>query len=77
MLYITQLTSKIYILVLINVFCDQMSAGVGGSYFDSDDVAGLLESNFEDLPTGAAADLPLTDQVCHLCWIPLWTDRHK
>lgn len=54
-----------------------MSAGVCGSYFDSDDVAGLLESNFEDLSTRAAADLPFTDQVCHLRWIPLWTDEHK
>ena len=46
------------------------------SYFDSDDVARLLESHFEDLSTGAAADLTLTDQVCHLCWIPL-NRRHR
>lgn len=45
------------------------------SYFDSDDVAGLLESHFEDLPTGSAADLPLADQVRHLRWIPLRTDK--
>lgn len=48
---------------------DQVSAGE--SYFDSDDMACLLESHFEDLSTGAAADLSLTDQVCHLCWISL------
>lgn len=50
-----------------------MSAG--GSYFDSDDMVGLLESYFEDLSTGPAANLPLTDQVRHLGWIPLWTDE--
>lgn len=43
-----------------------------GSYFDSDDMTCLLEPDFEDLPTRPAADLPLTDQVCHFCWIPLW-----
>lgn len=55
-------------LVLILVSC-------AAHLFDSDDVAGLLESHFEDLPTGSAADLPLADQVRHLRWIPLRTDK--
>lgn len=52
---------------------DMVSAG--GSYFDSNDMASLLESHFEDLSTGPTANLPLTDQVCHLRRIPLWTDE--
>lgn len=47
----------------------------GGTYFDSDDMASFLESHFEDLSTGPAAYLPLTDQVRHLRWIPLRTDK--
>lgn len=60
----------------INVGCTAFRGKVsaGGSYFDSNDMVGLLESHFEDLSTCATADLPLTDQVCHLRWIPLWTD---
>lgn len=41
------------------------------SYFDRNDMARLLESHFEDLSTSPAADLPLAEQVCYLCWIPL------
>ena len=52
---------------------DQVSAG--GSYLDSYDMARLLESHFEDLSTGPAADLSLADQVCLLRWIPLWTEE--
>lgn len=55
----------------MNVWCKQSA----GSYFHSDDMGGLLESHFEDLSAGPTADLPLTDQVCHLCWIPLWTGK--
>lgn len=54
---------------------DQVS--VAGPYFDSDDMASLLEPHFEDLSTGPTANLPLTDQVCHLCWIPLWARKQK
>lgn len=41
------------------------------SYFHGDDVACFPESDFENLPTGATANLPLADQVRHLGWIPL------
>lgn len=51
-----------------------------GTYFDGDDVARFPESYFEDLPTGAAADLALADQVRHLGRVPLdrrgRTDTH-
>lgn len=64
----------------MNVLCEQWTVNseqvsAQGSYFDSDDMAGLLESHFEDLSTGPAANLPLTDQVCDLRWIPLWTGK--
>lgn len=48
-----------------------------GSYFDSDDMASLLEPHFEDLSTGPTANLSLIDQVCHLCWMPLWAQKQK
>lgn len=49
----------------------ELSRAPPGSYFDSDDMAGLLEAHFEDLSTGPAANLPLVDQVRHLSWMPL------
>lgn len=55
--------------------CYSGLVSAGGSYFDSDDMASFLESHFEDLSTGPTAYLPLADQVCHLRWIPLWTDK--
>ncbi len=38
---------------------------------DCDDIASLLKANFKHLSTGSTADLPLTDQIRHLCRVPL------
>lgn len=47
------------------------------TYFDSNDMACLLEAHFKDLSTGPTADLPLTYQICDFRWIPLEKQIHR
>lgn len=63
--------ARICPLVVINNHMVLYYEDGGRPYFDCDDMACLLESDFKDLTTCSTANLALADQVCYFGRIPL------